>query len=245
MRWKMIIGGFGVTTRREGPMRNSNLRLRVLSLALLACVACVAPPFAGAGLAQTSAAQPFPDGAPFTMALDSTVKLNADKTGEYLETRRVKVLGISALQQVAQQSAEYVEGMQSFEIVSAFTEKGNGTRLPVDLATVITRDVATGLGAVLLRDFLVNIDADCSSTAFASVRMVEEPKHGAATLKDDTGFTNFAKDNSRFECNKQRSGGTAVLYRGEEGYTGNDSVTVEIVYVDGRETSVHYSIDVK
>ena len=67
----------------------------------------------------------------------------------------------------------------------------------------------------------------------------------AQQLKDDTGFTNFAKDNPRFECNKQRSDGTAVLYRGEEGYTGKDSVTVQIVYVDGRETTAHYSIDVK
>jgi hypothetical protein len=63
-------------------MRNSNSRMRVLSLALLASVACVAPPFAGAGLAQTPAAQ-------------------------------------------------------------------------LDLSTVITRDVATGLGAVFLRDLKV------------------------------------------------------------------------------------------
>jgi hypothetical protein len=155
MRWKMIIGGFGMTTRRKGPMRSSNLQMCALCLALLASVACIAPPFAGAGLAQTPAAQPSPDGAPFTMAFDSTVKLNDDKTGEYVESRRVKVLGIAALQQVAQQNIEYVEGMQSFEIVSAFTEKANGTRVPVDLATVITRDVATGLGAVFLRDLKV------------------------------------------------------------------------------------------
>jgi len=132
MRWKMFIGGSGMTTRREGPMRGFNPRMRVLSLALLASVACVAPPFAAAGLAQTPAAQPSPDGAPFTVAFDSTVKLNADKTGEYLETRRVKVLGIASLQQVAQQSIEYVEGMQSFEILAAFTEKANGTSVPVE-----------------------------------------------------------------------------------------------------------------
>jgi Domain of Unknown Function with PDB structure (DUF3857)/Transglutaminase-like superfamily len=154
MRWKMIIGGFGMTTRREGLMRSFNPR-GVLFLALLASVACVAPPFATAGLAQTPGAQPSPDGASFTVAFDNTVKLNADKTGESLETRRVKVLGIAALRQVAQQSIEYVEGMQSFEIVEAFTEKANGTRVPVDLTTVITRDVATGLGAVFLRDLKV------------------------------------------------------------------------------------------
>jgi hypothetical protein len=107
----------------------------------------------------------------------------------------------------------------------------------------ITRAAASGQQVRV--GFLSNINPDCSSTPFAKVRIVEEPKHGVAILKDDTGFTNFAKDNPRFECNKQRSDGTALLYRAEEGYTGKDAVTVEIVYVDGRETSSHYSIDVK
>jgi hypothetical protein len=92
---------------------------------------------------------------------------------------------------------------------------------------------------------LVNIDPDCSSSPFASVRMVEEPKHGEATLKEDTAFTNFAKENPRFECNKQKSNVTAVFYRGEDGYTGKDAVTVEVVYSDGHESSIRYSIDVK
>src|SRR5579871_4046492 len=136
-------------------MPGFNSRMRLLSLALLASVACVAPPFVTPVLAQTPPAQTSPDSASFTVAFDNTLKLNADKTGEYLETRRVKVLGIAALQQVAQQQIEYVEGMQSLFIVSAFTEKADRTRVPVDLATVITRDAATGLGAVFLRDLKI------------------------------------------------------------------------------------------
>jgi hypothetical protein len=93
--------------------------------------------------------------------------------------------------------------------------------------------------------FLSNVEPDCTSTPFANVRIVEEPKHGEATLKQDTGFTSFPKDNPRFECNQQRTDGTAVLYQGETGYTGKDAVTVEIVYADGRESSVRYAIDVK
>jgi hypothetical protein len=93
--------------------------------------------------------------------------------------------------------------------------------------------------------FLTNLDPDCTTSPFASVRIVEEPKHGEATLKEDTGFTNYAKDNVRFECNQQRSDGTAVLYRGEAGYTGKDSLMLELVYPDGRESRLRYSIDVK
>jgi hypothetical protein len=93
--------------------------------------------------------------------------------------------------------------------------------------------------------FLTNLDPDCTSNAFASVRILDQPKHGEATLKQDTGFTNFPKENLRFECNKQRSDGTAVLYRSEAGFLGRDSILIEIVYADGRESSIHYWIDVK
>jgi hypothetical protein len=93
--------------------------------------------------------------------------------------------------------------------------------------------------------FLTSVDPDCTSNPFASVRIAEEPKHGEATIKQDTGFTNFPKENPRSECNKQRSEGTAVLYRSEPGYAGKDSVVVEIVYVDGSASSVRYAIDVK
>jgi hypothetical protein len=75
--------------------------------------------------------------------------------------------------------------------------------------------------------------------------MVEEPKHGEASLKEDTGFTNYPKDNPRFECNTQRSDGTVILYRSEAGYIGKDSLTVHLVYADGRESSLRYVIDVK
>jgi len=93
--------------------------------------------------------------------------------------------------------------------------------------------------------FLTDLEPDCSSQPFAGVRIIEPPKHGEATVKPDTGFTNFAKDNARFECNKQRSDGTGVFYRSASGYTGADSLLVEITYPDGRLANARYSIEVK
>jgi hypothetical protein len=136
--------------------RPFNPRTGLLSLALLASAACIAPPFTVTTLAQTPAAeQPSPDGAAFTLAFDGTLKLNADATGEYLETRRVKVQGLAALRQVAQQSYTYVEGMQSLDVVEAFTEKADGTQVPVDLATVVARDGVTGVNAEYVLDLKV------------------------------------------------------------------------------------------
>lgn len=149
-----IIDGetFCRTTRREAPARRLNPRKSLLALALLGSAACVAP-FATACLAQTPAAQQLSaDGAPFKVTFDNTLKLNADKTGEYIEKRRVKVQGVAALQQVAQQSISYLEGMQSLAIVEAFTEKADGTKVAVDPASIVTRDSATGVNAEYLLD---------------------------------------------------------------------------------------------
>ncbi len=104
---------------------------------------------------------------------------------------------------------------------------------------------AAAAGQEIRVGFLARINPDCASHPITNVRIVEGPEHGEATVKDDTGFTNFGKDNPRFACNTQRSDGIAVLYRGQDGYAGKDYVTVEIVYADGHETSTRYAIDVK
>jgi transglutaminase-like putative cysteine protease len=143
-------------TQRQWPVRRFNPRKGLLALALLGSAACITPPLAPAAFAQAvSAQQSTPESASFTAAFDYMLRLNADKTGELIETRRVKVQGIAAVQQVAQQNVQYVQGMQSLDIVAAYTEKADGTRLPVDPATIITRDGASGLAASYLLDLKV------------------------------------------------------------------------------------------
>ena len=97
-------------------MRGSNLGMRRIAV-LIAALACAVAPFGRPGLAQAPSAPTGPgpaapaltppapnlptrpsDGVPFTLGLDVTLKLNSDKTGELLETRRVKVLSVAALQ---------------------------------------------------------------------------------------------------------------------------------------------------
>jgi transglutaminase-like putative cysteine protease len=139
-------------TRRARRARRLDRRTGALALALLASAACVAPMFATAGLAQTVAAQQtggaITDGASFTLAIDNTLKVNADKSSEYVETRRYKVLSVAAVRQVSQLSADYVEGKQRFDVLAAFIEKADGTQVQVDPATFITRDAATGLNGM-------------------------------------------------------------------------------------------------
>jgi hypothetical protein len=157
---KIDYPGFYRTAKRQAAARRRavhslNRRTGVLgvfplALALLASAACIAPPFVAVSLAQTPDAGQSQDAASYATSHDYTFRLHADRTGEFLDTRRVKVLGIAAVDEVAQQTIQYVEGMQNLDIVEAFTEKADGTKVPVDSGSIVTRDAASGLASVFL-----------------------------------------------------------------------------------------------
>jgi hypothetical protein len=49
-------------------------------------------------------------------------------------------------------------------------------------------------------DFLYSVNHDCTSMGFATVRIIEQPKHGRLTVQNGTGFTSFPQNNQRYEC---------------------------------------------
>jgi tetratricopeptide (TPR) repeat protein len=92
------------------------------------------------------------DTLPFSIAVNSTVTVHADRTAEIVETQRISVLTAPAIQSQSQRNFSYVEGMQTLEISEAYTEKPNGSRVLVDPASILTRDAASGLAGVFTRD---------------------------------------------------------------------------------------------
>jgi hypothetical protein len=98
---------------------------------------------------------------------------------------------------------------------------------------------------VLQLAFLFYLNPDCSPIGFATVHVLEEPRHGKATVQRGTGFSTFVQNNPRFECNKRRTDGVNLSYAPEEGFTGTDSVTVEVVGPDGSAHKRHFAIEVK
>ncbi len=90
--------------------------------------------------------------APFSLAFDRTITLHADRTADTVTTTRIKILGEAALRNMGQQTASYIEGLQNLDVIEAYTEKADGRRVAVDPASIITRDEASGLNAVYLRD---------------------------------------------------------------------------------------------
>ena len=89
---------------------------------------------------------------PFLATYRGHVTVRADRTATDLFTKRFKILAPVAIGFVSQQQETYVEGMEILETVEAYTEKADGTKIPVDPANIITRDAATGLQVTFTRD---------------------------------------------------------------------------------------------
>ena len=64
-------------------------------------------------------------------------------------------------------------------------------------------------------------------------------------MENGTGFSTFPQNNIRYECNKRRSDGVVVFYVPEAGFTGADSLTVDVILPDGGFNKRHYAIDVR
>ncbi len=81
---------------------------------------------------------------PYAATYEGHVTVHDDRTATDLFTKRFKILTPSAIALVSQQMETYIDGMETLDTVEAFTEKSDGTRVPVDPANIITRDAATG-----------------------------------------------------------------------------------------------------
>jgi hypothetical protein len=93
--------------------------------------------------------------------------------------------------------------------------------------------------------FFYDINPDCSSMGYTTVRVIEQPKHGRLTIQNGTGFTNFPESNVRFECNKRKSDGVIVSYEPAPGYVGSDSLNLDAIFPTGSMSSRRYTIDVR
>jgi hypothetical protein len=94
-------------------------------------------------------------------------------------------------------------------------------------------------------DFLYKILPGCSSAGRLTVRVVEQPQHGALSIEQGQASTDFPKDDGRAACNTRQSDGTLVFYQPSADYRGADSITLYVVSPLGDAVTRHYAIDVK
>jgi hypothetical protein len=86
--------------------------------------------------------------APYAVQYDGRVTVRADRTATDTFTHRIKILTPGAIASVSQQQLRFVEGMEDLDTVEAFTEKPDGSKVPVGMANIITRDAASGLPGI-------------------------------------------------------------------------------------------------
>jgi tetratricopeptide (TPR) repeat protein len=126
-------------------------RLILALVAFTASLVLVGPASAGPQVPAPATQATAPEQSAATVGTDTVITIHADKSAETVETMRIRILGASAVQSEGQQSLQYIDGLQTLD-VEAYTEKPDGTKIPVDPATILTHDAATGLTAVYLRD---------------------------------------------------------------------------------------------
>jgi hypothetical protein len=113
-----------------------------------------------------------------------------------------------------------------------------------DAATLEFTRVATAEQKLQL-DFIHYIWPDCKSVGPVTVRVLEQPQHGALSIEYGQAFTDFPADDKRAACNARESKGTLVFYQPNADYRGADSITVSALSESGHALTRHYSIDVK
>jgi uncharacterized protein DUF3857/transglutaminase superfamily protein len=89
---------------------------------------------------------------PCTVTLEGRLTVRPDRSAISTTTKRFKILAPGAITAVSQQQEVYDQSMETLETVEAYTEKADGTKVPVSPANIITGDAATGLQSTFARD---------------------------------------------------------------------------------------------
>lgn len=77
------------------------------------------------------------------------------------------------------------------------------------------------------------------------VHILEQPQHGTVRVENGQAFTNFPKENQRYDCNMRKSEGTLVFYEPESEFAGKDSILLDVIFPAGQSSKRHYSIEVR
>ena len=71
---------------------------------------------------------------------DCVLVLRRDFSQAILEQKRIRVFNAAARSGAAEQRFGYIEGMETFDVLEAYTEKADGRKVVVDSSRIITRD---------------------------------------------------------------------------------------------------------
>jgi hypothetical protein len=86
---------------------------------------------------------------------------------------------------------------------------------------------------------------DCTFAGMPVIHVVKDAKHGRIRIQTERGHPSFDADNPRYFCNEWRIKGLVVYYTSDDGYVGNDFVSLHFDFGGGDETTGDYAITVQ
>ncbi len=90
-----------------------------------------------------------------------------------------------------------------------------------------------------------SLNPDCSAYGDVVIRVVSPPSNGRVSIARGGVFPSFPPSNVRSDCNRRRVPGTTAIYTAQRGYTGPDSVSLEVIYPSGHQRQASYSLMVR
>ena len=106
-----------------------------------------------------------------------------------------------------------------------------------------TRFVPTGEERTI--GFVASVFPDCSLRGPVVGRTTKPPSHGAVSLVAADSFIQAAPGSRLEICNEKKKPGLNITYKSENGYTGDDSMQVFLMFPDGSAGEWNYTIIVK
>ncbi|MGA2492128.1 MAG: hypothetical protein ABSF67_04170 [Roseiarcus sp.] len=98
-------------------------------------------------------------------------------------------------------------------------------------------------GGTLLLAHLANVNADCTSRGAIDVRVLSGPSSGTIRIVQRADYSHFT---GNFEqCNTRKISGESVYYTPQKGFTGSDSVQLDVFFPAGVERTAGFTITVK
>jgi hypothetical protein len=86
---------------------------------------------------------------------------------------------------------------------------------------------------------------DCTLVGWNEVTLTKSPENGQAKLAEEMTIINYNAPNPRVKCNEKSTKATALHYTPNKGYTGSESIEVEVIYDSGYRNTYTYNITVK
>jgi hypothetical protein len=93
--------------------------------------------------------------------------------------------------------------------------------------------------------FLTSVNADCTVNGDMTVRIAKQTSHGVVEIDRALGYTNFVREDQRYECNLIPKEGYRVNYTSTRDFLGEDRFEIEFFSPQGNYSLWKYEVTVK